>query len=92
MQNPSNCTSAQSLLGLLHLNRSRDALLPGGSRARTKAYELGLSLLNQAFKKDNTIAACMGPLGNHLLIQNANGQGVKQVSRSPLLPASSGAH
>ncbi|GAA5832010.1 hypothetical protein JCM3766R1_003684 [Sporobolomyces carnicolor] len=77
--NPSNCTSAQSLLGLLHLNRSRDALLPGGSRARTKAYELGLSLLNQAFKKDNTIAACMGPLGNHLLIQNANGQGVKQA-------------
>ncbi|GAA5893159.1 uncharacterized protein JCM6883_007583 [Sporobolomyces salmoneus] len=77
--NPSNSTSAQTLLGLLHLNRSRDPLLVGGSKARTKAYELGLSSLQQAFKKDNTIAACMGPLGNHLLIQNANGQGVKQA-------------
>lgn len=70
LQNPEDSASAQTLLGLLHLNRSRDPLLPGGSKTRQKAYELGLSLVNQAFKKDNTIAACMGPLGNHLLLQN----------------------
>ncbi|GAA6004613.1 hypothetical protein JCM11491_002168 [Sporobolomyces phaffii] len=75
--NPAHSTSAETLLGLLHLNRSRDPLLAGGSAARTKAYELGLSHVQQAFKRDNTIAACMGPLGNHLLISTAGGAGVR---------------
>ncbi|GAA6062434.1 hypothetical protein JCM10212_003308 [Sporobolomyces blumeae] len=77
--NPNNSTSATTLLGLLHLNRSRDPLLPGSSAARTKAYELGIGLVQQAFKKDNTLAAAMGPLGNHLLIQNQGGVGVQQA-------------
>ncbi|GAA5937370.1 uncharacterized protein JCM15063_002885 [Sporobolomyces koalae] len=80
--NPEDSASAQTLLGLLHLNRSRDPLLPGGSKTRQKAYELGLSLVNQAFKKDNTIAACMGPLGNHLLLQNQGDKAMKLFERA----------
>lgn len=60
-------------------------MLKGGNKMRLKAYELGIGLVQQAFKRDNTLAACMGPLGNHLLIQNAQGQGIQQV-RLPSLP------
>lgn len=63
-------------------------MLPGGSKNRLKAYELGIGLVQQAFKRDNTLAACMGPLGNHLLIQNLNGQGVQQVKFLPSLSLS----
>ncbi|GAA6001271.1 uncharacterized protein JCM10292_006986 [Rhodotorula paludigena] len=68
--NPSSSSpSAPLLLGLLHLNRSKDPLLAGGSEARTAAYSLGLTLVQQAFKKDNTSAsaAAMGPMAAHFL-------------------------
>ncbi|GAA5893890.1 hypothetical protein JCM8208_001270 [Rhodotorula glutinis] len=68
--NPNNKSpSAALLLGLLHLNASKDPLHPGGSTARTAAYARGLALIQAAFKKDNTsaTAAAMGPIASHLL-------------------------
>ncbi|GAA5974558.1 hypothetical protein JCM5350_001189 [Sporobolomyces pararoseus] len=67
--NPSTSNSAQTLLGLLHLNNSRNPSLPGGTKTRTEAYETGLKLLRQVFSRDNTVSSCMGPLGNHYLLQ-----------------------
>lgn len=71
-QNPnSSSPSAPLLLGLLHLNASKDPLLPGGPASRSAAYERGLTLIQAAFKKDNTSAgaAAMGPIASHLLLQ-----------------------
>lgn len=69
-KNPSNKSpSAALLLGLLHVNASKDPLHPGGSPARTAAYARGLALIQQAFKRDNTspCAAAMAPLASHLV-------------------------
>ncbi|BGP07002.1 protein required for normal CLN1 and CLN2 G1 cyclin expression [Rhodotorula toruloides] len=67
----SSSPSAPLLLGLLHLNASKDPLLPGGPASRSAAYERGLTLIQAAFKKDNTSAgaAAMGPIASHLLLQ-----------------------
>ncbi|GAA6014604.1 hypothetical protein JCM10207_006875, partial [Rhodosporidiobolus poonsookiae] len=66
--------SAPLLLGLLHLNASKDPLLPGGDDARATAYERGLRLVQQAFKRDNTSAgaAAMGPIATHLGVTGAS--------------------
>jgi len=64
------------------LNRSKNPLLPGGEIQRTKNYSIGLKYLQNAFKKDNTIAACMGPLGNHLFIsQTSSGEGSRNAMK-----------
>ncbi|GAA5900706.1 hypothetical protein JCM6882_000946, partial [Rhodosporidiobolus microsporus] len=63
--NPSSASpSASLLLGLSHLNASKDPLHPGGLAAREAAYERGLELVQGAFRKDNTStgAAAMGVL------------------------------
>ncbi|GAA5955404.1 hypothetical protein JCM3765_006767 [Sporobolomyces pararoseus] len=67
--NPSTSNSAETLLGLLHLNNSRNPSLPGGFKTRTESYELGLKICRKVFNRDNTISSCMGPLGNHYLLQ-----------------------
>ncbi|GEM08555.1 pol II transcription elongation factor [Rhodotorula toruloides] len=70
--NPNNSSpSAPLLLGLLHLNASKDPLLPGGPASRSAAYGRGLTLIQAAFKKDNTSAgaAAMAPIASHLLLQ-----------------------
>ncbi|GAA5839447.1 hypothetical protein JCM11251_002729 [Rhodosporidiobolus azoricus] len=66
--NPSSSSpSAPLLLGLSHLNASKDPLHPGGLSARSEAYEKGLKLVQIAFKKDNTSAGAgaMGVLAAH---------------------------
>lgn len=67
--------AAPLLLGLLHVNASKDPLLPGGDAARAAAYERGLVLIQQAFKRDNTSSAtaAMGPLSAQYLSQAGPG-------------------
>ncbi|BGP38925.1 protein required for normal CLN1 and CLN2 G1 cyclin expression [Rhodotorula kratochvilovae] len=68
--NPNNPSPAAALLlGLLHLNASKDPLHSGGTSARASAYSRGLGLIQAAFKKDNTsvCAGAMGPIAAHLL-------------------------
>ncbi|GAA6050033.1 hypothetical protein JCM3770_001925 [Rhodotorula araucariae] len=68
--NPNNPSPAAALLlGLLHLNASKDPLHAGGTDARAAAYSRGLGLIQAAFKKDNTsvCAGAMGPIAAHLL-------------------------
>lgn len=73
--------SAPLLLGLLHINASKDPLLPGGEAARAAAYERGLLLIQQAFKRDNTSssAAAMGPLSRQLLLQPGPGTSARAL-------------
>lgn len=63
------------MLGLLHVNASKNPLLPGGDVARAAEYERGLVLIQQAFKRDNTssAAAAMGPLSSQYLSQGGPG-------------------
>ncbi|GAA5864342.1 hypothetical protein JCM1840_006751 [Sporobolomyces johnsonii] len=82
--NPTASSSATVLLGLLHLNRSRDPTLPGGDDARASAYEKGLGLLQTAFKGDNTLAAAMGPLGGHMLLQKNGGPAALKLAERQL--------
>ncbi|GAA5918530.1 hypothetical protein JCM1841_003285 [Sporobolomyces salmonicolor] len=82
--NPAASPSATLLLGLLHLNRSRDPTLPGGDDARASAYEKGLGLLQAAFKRDNTLAAAMGPLGGHMLLQKDGGPAALKLAERQL--------
>lgn len=67
--------SAPLLLGLWHVNASKDPLLPGGDAARAAAYERGLVLIQAAFRRDNTsaAAAAMGPLSSQYLSQGGPG-------------------
>ena len=71
----SSSPSAPLLLGLLHVNASKNPLLPGGDLARAAEYERGLVLIQQAFKRDNTssAAAAMGPLSSQYLSQGGPG-------------------
>ncbi|GAA5992765.1 hypothetical protein JCM10908_006923 [Rhodotorula pacifica] len=71
----STSPSAPLLLGLLHVNASKDPLLRGGDSARASAYERGLVLIQLAFKTDNTSpsAAAMGPLSSQYLSQGGQG-------------------
>ncbi|KWU41627.1 TPR-like protein [Rhodotorula sp. JG-1b] len=71
----SSSPSAPLLLGLLHVNASKNPLLPGGDVARAAEYERGLVLIQQAFKRDNTssAAAAMGPLSSQYLSQGGPG-------------------
>ncbi|GAA5970540.1 hypothetical protein JCM8115_002734 [Rhodotorula mucilaginosa] len=71
----SSSPSAPLLLGLLHVNASKNPLLPGGDIARAVEYERGLVLIQQAFKRDNTssAAAAMGPLSSQYLSQGGPG-------------------
>lgn len=71
----SSSPSAPLLLGLLHVNASKNPLPPGGDIARAVEYERGLVLIQQAFKRDNTssAAAAMGPLSSQYLSQGGPG-------------------
>ncbi|GAA5882098.1 hypothetical protein JCM3774_001508, partial [Rhodotorula dairenensis] len=71
----STSPSAPLLLGLLHVNASKDPLLPGGDLARVAAYERGLVLIQRAFQRDNTSAsaAAMGTLSSQYLSQGGPG-------------------
>ncbi|GAA5870591.1 hypothetical protein JCM8547_002055 [Rhodosporidiobolus lusitaniae] len=90
--NPSSPSpSAPLLLGLLHLNASRDPLLPGGEPARAAAYEVGFKHIQQAFKKDNTSAgaAAMGCIAGHLGMQVGGRENALKLSERMLAFADS---
>lgn len=61
------------LLGLAHLNASKDPTFPGGESARTEEYSKGIELIQAAFKQDNTSAAAAGPLANYFLLSGRPG-------------------
>ncbi|GAA5934231.1 hypothetical protein JCM10213_003737 [Rhodosporidiobolus nylandii] len=83
--------SAPLLLGLLHLNASKDPLLSGGDDARAAAYEKGINLVQAAFKKDNTSAgaAAMAPLAGHMTVQGGGSQGALKLAERMLAFADS---
>ncbi|KAK4056635.1 protein required for normal CLN1 and CLN2 G1 cyclin expression [Microbotryomycetes sp. JL221] len=70
---PDDSTSATLLLGLAHLNSSKDVTLTGGEEARTNEYAKGMTLIQKAFKSDNTLAAAAGPIANHFLLAGKPG-------------------
>lgn len=80
-QNPSYSTTPTLLLGLSHLNASKDPTLAGGEDARAQAYKEGIEGISAAFKRDNTLAAATAPLAGHFLLTGKAG-----VSR-PILSA-----
>ncbi|SGY78722.1 BQ5605_C008g04925 [Microbotryum silenes-dioicae] len=69
----SSSNSATLLLGLAHLNTSKDPTLAGGEEARTEEYSRGIELIQAAFKKDNTSAAALGALANFFLLSGRPG-------------------
>ncbi|SCV70711.1 BQ2448_3473 [Microbotryum intermedium] len=69
----SSSNSATLLLGLAHLNTSKDPTLAGGEEARTEEYARGIELIQAAFKKDNTSAAALGALANFFLLSGRPG-------------------
>jgi RNA polymerase-associated protein CTR9 len=69
----STSNSATVLLGLAHLNASKDPNLSGGEDARTTEYEKGLKHIQTAFKMDNTSAAAAGPLATYFLLSGKPG-------------------
>ncbi|KAK4055542.1 protein required for normal CLN1 and CLN2 G1 cyclin expression [Microbotryomycetes sp. JL201] len=70
---PNESTSATLLLGLAHLNQSKDVTLAGGEESRTSEYAKGMTLIQKAFKSDNTLAAAAGPIANHFLLAGKPG-------------------
>lgn len=73
------------LLGLAHLNASKDPTLPGGEDARSEQYAQGIKLVTAAFKLDNTQAAAASPLANHFLLTGK--PGVSSVERVAMFDA-----
>ncbi|GAA5985401.1 hypothetical protein JCM11641_000144 [Rhodosporidiobolus odoratus] len=81
--NPSSSSpSAPLLLGLLHLNASKDPLHAGGEESRAVAYEQGIKLVQMAFKKDNTSAgaAAMAPLAAHMTAVGGGSTGALKLA------------
>ncbi|KAM0788951.1 hypothetical protein ACM66B_003026 [Microbotryomycetes sp. NB124-2] len=70
---PDESTSATLLLGLAHLNHSKDVTLTGGEEARTSEYARGMTLIQKAFKSDNTLSAAAGPIASHFLLAGKPG-------------------
>ncbi|ORY91479.1 hypothetical protein BCR35DRAFT_323300 [Leucosporidium creatinivorum] len=71
--NPSFSTTPRLLLGLSHLNASKDPTLAGGEDARAQAYKEGIEGISAAFKRDNTLAAATAPLAGHFLLTGKAG-------------------
>lgn len=81
--NPNSGSNAATLLlGLSHLNDSKNPAVLGGLEARAVSFEKGWVLIQQAFKQDNTSAAAAVAIGAHLLSIGQREKALKVAERA----------
>lgn len=78
----SGSNTATLLLGLSHLNDSKNPAVLGGLEARAVSFEKGWVLIQQAFKQDNTSAAAAVAVGAHLLSIGQREKALKVAERA----------
>lgn len=57
------------MLGILHINNSKDSSHVGGDEVRAKIYMIGANYMQSAFKIDNTTAAPCSAIANLYLLK-----------------------